>query len=118
MGILVSRLLERPTIIGRTSALAVNGNGRFARMANMTGRELVSETRNLKAKANDFIWQKHPVRSSIGLSALSLAASAAILSSSATEHSPELVVFSIVLPAIGLFGGLVYADRVSKSPWE
>ena len=35
------RCLQKPTIVGRTRALAIKGNSRFARVANMTGKELL-----------------------------------------------------------------------------
>ena len=41
MTIFSSRMLERPTIIGRERALTVFGNSRFARIANLTGTEVL-----------------------------------------------------------------------------
>ena len=42
MATITTRVLDRPTILGRRTALAVRGDGRFARIANMTGREVLT----------------------------------------------------------------------------
>ena len=43
MAILVSKVLAKPTVIGRTRTLAIGGNGRFARFANLTGTEALDK---------------------------------------------------------------------------
>ena len=47
MAILAARILERPSIVGRKTALAVPGNGKLARVANLTGREAYNSVRDV-----------------------------------------------------------------------
>ncbi len=50
MAVLTSRILAKPTITGRSRALATKGNGRFARFANLTGTEALDKGNRLLKK--------------------------------------------------------------------
>lgn len=68
MSIFTTKVLSSPTIIGRTTVLAINGDSRFARFANLTGTDVLNKILDVKSQIAEKIFTR------VDLSARQLAA--------------------------------------------